>query len=340
MKLKKDIRKYIILSGLFFILIISLFALATALIRKPGVQQYLLKKVCIGYGLETKTGEIELNNFGRCGVVIHDIETCLKDKSCGITASSMTIKFSKLRLLKGELIPVSVDIKHPVIKIHATDIISFLNNKDRKEHRAPIICRNGLNGFNIEDGEILITGPSGFVFNNLNLTLEHIKKTSNSFRITGNGTVEHEEEQSEFNIKSNIDVNTDDILKSVFNASLSINNTPVTWIPEHSSQIDIKKGFITGDLNISGSIDKGIDLGGALNLKSIVLTLMHKGRSKRYNIPEVDCIINSSVKNRVIHIDSLNMKNLDLNINVDMMFDLTNLDNPYFRLAAKSEFMS
>ena len=340
MKLIKDIRKYIILSGVFFLLIISLFAILTALIHKPGVQQYLLRKVCIGYGLETKTGEMELDIFGACGVVINDVETCLKEKSCSVSASSITINFSKIRLLTGKLIPVSVDIKHPVIKISSEDIISLFSKKDGGSRRMPIICRDGVNRFNIKDGEILITGPSDIVVKNLSLILDHLGDTSNTFSISGSGKAAHKGEQSEFNIKSTIDINPDDILKSIFSASLRTKDTPLAWIPEYPDKIDIKKGLFNGDLNITGSPDMGIYLGGSLNFKSVLLTLTNKKRSKRFDIPELDCNLDASIKDRVIDIDSLNLKTPDLNIDLDMIFDLTGLDNPYIRLEAKSGFMS
>ena len=278
MKLRKDIRKYIILSGIFFLLIISLFAFATALIHKPGVQQYLLRKVCIGYGLETKTGEMELDIFGACGVMIHDVETCLTAKSCNATATSMTINFSKLRLLTGKLIPVSVDIKHPVVKISQEDVMSLFNKKDEDRRRMPIICRDGVNRFNIKNGEILITGTSDIVINNLFLILEHIEETSNTFKVSGGGKIEYKGEQSEFNIKSTIDINTNDILKSVFSAFLATKDTPLTWIPESSKKIDFKKGYVSMDLNISGDPLKGINLGGPLKFKSSAFILFHKGR--------------------------------------------------------------
>lgn len=339
MKFNINIRKYIILAGIFFLLIISLFAVATALIHKPGVQQYLLQKVCIGYGLETKTGKMELDIFSASGVVIHDVETCRTDKSCVVAATSMTINFSKMRLLMGELIPVSVDIKHPVITISETSVMSLMNKKDGDSRRMPILCSDGINRFNIEDGEVLIDGPSGIIVNNISATLEHVEGTSNTYKISGTGKIQYKGQQSEFNTKSTIDVNPDDILKSVFSASLKTENTPLTWIPESSKKIDFKKGHVTSDLNISGDPLNGISLGGSLKFKSSAFILYHKGRSKNYDIHEVNGIINASMKNQVIYIDSLNMKNRDLDIDLDMMLDLTNRNNPDFKMAIKSNFM-
>ncbi len=340
MKFKKDIRKYIILSGIFFLLIISFFVLATALIRKPGVQQYVLQKVCIGYGLETRTGEMELDIFGASGVAIHDVEICTKDKSCSVTASSMTINFSKLRLLMGELIPVSVDIKHPVIEISETYARSLVNKKNGAGRRMPILCRGGVNRFNIEDGELLVTGPSGIAADNLSAKLEHVKETSNTYRISGSGKITCKDNRSEFNIKSTIDVNPDDILKSVFSASLKTENTPLVWIPESSKKLEFNKGLVNSDLNIFGDPAQGMSLGGTLKFKSAGFTITHRGRSKIYNIPSLNCNLGASMKDQEIRIDSLNMKNPDLNIDLDMIINLTNRDDPYFKMSAKSKYMS
>jgi hypothetical protein len=340
MKFNKEIRKYLILSGILFLLIISFFALATVLIHRPGVQQYLLRKVCIGYGLDTKTGKMELDIFGACGVVIHDVETCLTDKSCVIAASSMTINFSKMRLLMGELIPVSVDIKHPVIEISEASIRSLYNKKNGGTLRMPILCRDGVNRLNIEDGELLITGPSGIVVKNLSAILEHVEQTSNTYKISGSGRIEYRGKQSEFYAKTTVDVNPDDITKSVFSASFQMENAPLVWIPKYPERIDIRKGGISADLNITGSRDRGITIGGSLKLKSVILTLINKDRSKKYNVPELNCVLDASLKDQVIHINSLNMKNRDLYIDMNMMLDLTDRDDPDLKLTAKSRFMS
>ncbi|MBN2418620.1 MAG: hypothetical protein JXL81_04495, partial [Deltaproteobacteria bacterium] len=340
MKPKIDIRKYFVLSGIFFLLIISFFALATALVHRPGVQQYLLKKICTGYGMETRVGEMELDIFGASGVVIHDVETCLKNKSLCVSASSITVNFSKLRLLTGELIPISINVNHPVIKASQSDVMSFFNKKGDVSRRMPVICRDGVNRFNIEDGELLITGPSDIVVNNLSAIIEHVDGTSNTFRVSGTGNAGHKGAQSGFQIKSTIDINPDNILKSVFSASLITRDTPLVWIPGFPGRIDIEKGLLSSDLNIFGSSDDGINLGGSLSFKSVILTLINKEKSKKYDVPELLCNLNALVKDRIIEIDSLNMKNPDLNIDLDMMFDLNNPDDPHFRLRAKSEFMS
>ena len=46
------------------------------------------------------------------------------------------------------------------------------------------------------------------------------------------------------------------------------------------------------------------------------------------------------MKDQVISVDSLNMKNRDLYIDMDMILDLTNRDDPDLMLTAKSRFMS
>lgn len=340
MKFNKKIRKYIILSGVLFLLLISILSAATILIHKPGVQQYLLKKVCTGYGLETKTGKMDLTIFGVFGVVINDVEICRMDQSFSITAKSLTVNFSKMRLLMGKVVPVSVDIKHPVIKISETYITPPMKKKKVGGIRMPILCSDGVNSFNIEEGELLIDGPSGITIDNISATLEHVEGTSSSFKISGSGRAGYKGERSEFSIKSTVDVNPNDILKSVFNASLKTENTPLVWIPESSKKIDFNKGHVSMDLNISGDPLKGVSLGGPLKFKSSAFILFHKGRSKNYDIPEVNGSITALVKDKVIRIDSLNVNNQNLNIDLDMMLDLNNRDDPYFKLTAKSEFMS
>ena len=77
---------------------------------------------------------------------------------------------------------------------------------------------------NIKDGKLIITGPSGIVINNLSAVLGHVAGTSSTYKISCGGRIGYKGEQSEFNTESTIDVNPDDVLKSVFSASIKTVN--------------------------------------------------------------------------------------------------------------------
>lgn len=340
MKFDKKIRKYAILLFLAFLFAAAVSVTLHSLIRKPEVQQYLLKKVCIGYGLDVKTGKMELHILGTPGVVFHDVEVGLRGRSCCIVTTSVTVNFSRRRLLRGELIPVSVDIDHPIARIAEADVRAFFGKKKGGSHKMPFFCYGGgVDTFDINDGELVITGPSDILVNNLSASLKHVTGTSNTYRISAGGRVGYKGEKSGFRTESTIDINPDDVLKSVFSASLETENTPVTWIPLPAKRIDFQKGFLTSKLNISGDLEKGINAGGSVNFKSAVFTLFHKNRSKKYDIPELKCSFNASFKDKVIHVDSLNMKNRDLDLDADLLLDLNNRQNPHIKLVAKSKFM-
>lgn len=340
MQLNKKCCKYIRLPLLLLLLLISLFLLANNLIQKQDIQRFLITKTCHSLGLDVKTGKVEIDILGAPGIIIHDVEIRLKGKTGSLFSSSVNISFSRMRLLKGKLTPVDMTFQHPVIEILESDAMAlFSSSSEGNNICIPFLNDNGLKGFQIERGKVIIKGPSGIVINDLSTSLKFIDLSHSTFKISSKGKIEHQGEKSAFNIKGTISFDPDDLLKSTINAFLKTDNTPLAWIPWPVKIIDMKTGIFSSDLDITGGPEKGVIIGGSLNIKSPVFTLSKKGRSKNYNIPEFNCDLSAIIKDQSIHIDSLNMKNRDLELNLDILLDFANKRNPYFKMIAKSNFM-
>ncbi len=339
MKFSKKFFRYLSLTGLSLIMVVCLIALANHLIQKPGVQQYLIKKVFNEFGINIQTGKMVVDILHGPGVLIHDVKMTLADKAYSFNASDLHISFNRRRLFTGKLSPVSVDLKNPVMEIPESALMNYMKIKEKEVHIIPVFRRNGINTLHIENGELIIRGPSGIMVHSLTAGIEHAKNTSNTFKISGDGKVEFKGEESVFNTSGIIDINPDDLLSSTFSAYLKTENTFLAWIPLPAKHINVKKGFLDSNLNISGSPEKGVSMSGSLGFKALDIKLVNKERSKNYNIPELNLNLTASIKDKIIHIDSLDMKAGDIDLDVKMLLDLTKWKNPYIKLNAKSEFM-
>ncbi len=340
MKLKISFRKIFSWSCLFLLLVISLSVITNILVQKPEVQQYLLKKVCIGYGLDVKTGKMGISIFSTPGVVIHDVELNLRDKSCRASVLKLKINFSGKRLFRGELIPVSLDIIKPVITIPEEYATSLLKKDEKNAGSPPIFCSSGIMDLNIQDGNLLIAGPSNISLTGLTTRISHIRGTTDTYKISGNGNIKYRSEESEFGIIGSFNLDSNSIYKSIFSASVTTSDTPLTWIYCPAEKVKIEGGYFSSSLNIIGSPEKGINMGGAVKLKSAKVSLFHRDRQKQYNVSDLDCHLNASFRNRIIHIDTLKAKNKDADLNVDITLDFNNPEDPYFKLIGTSRFMT
>jgi hypothetical protein len=339
MKPTRNIRIFFTFGALFLLILISSLVFTNYLLKRPDVQQYLIKDLCNRLGMDIKADKMELDIFGVTGVNLQNAKIQFRGTNRSIEAMSLNFRFSKWRVLAGDFIPVSVDIKHPVISLDETDLMPFIRKKGKGHFNISSLFTGGFRVLKMEDMEILVNGPSGIGIKNLSLKAEHILNPSNAFNISGNGQVVAKEKKSEFSIQGTVDIDPLGIRGSALKMTLKTDSTPLEWIPWPVNHVKMKKGLMDSAFEISGSTEKGINLNGTFKIRAANFILINKNRSKNFEVPSLNCALNASFKEKIIEVTSLKMKNRDLDLDLTSTIDLNDIDNPYFRLMAKSQFM-
>jgi hypothetical protein len=339
MKPKRNIRKYISLMVLVLLLLLSVLIFINYLLKRPDVQHYIIKDVCNRFGMDIEAEKMELDILGITGVNLQDVKIHFKGTSRSIEAMGLNFRFSKWRLLTGDFMPVSADIRHPVIRLDETDVLAFIRKEKKGPFNISSLFTGGFRLLEMENGELLVEGPSGIRVKNFSAKVEHTLSHSNSFSISSNGEIGYRGKKSEFNIQGTADIDPLDIRESTINATLKTKDTPLEWIPWPVKHVKMKKGLVDDTLNISSSTAMGLNLNGTIKVRASNFTLINKERSKSFDVSSLNCTLNASLKNKVIEVISLKMKNRDLDLDVASTIDLRDMNNPYFRLRAKSLFM-
>lgn len=339
MKTGRNNRKYIFLGLLFLLILLSGLVFLNHLLKRPDVQHYIIKDVCNRLGMDIKAEKMGFDILGVTGVNLQDVKIQFKGTSHSIEAVSVNFRFSKLRLLTGHFIPDIVDIRHPVIRLDEKDIMAFIRKEKKGSFDISSLFTGGFRLLEMEDVEILVDGPSGMGAQKLSVRVEPINSVLNSVKISISGTTGYRGKKSRFNVQGTAEIDPDDIRESDLKVSLKTDGTPLEWMPWPVKHVKMKKGIMDSALDISGSIAKDINLNGAIKIRDAHFTLINKQRSKDFELPSLNCTLNASLKDKIIEVTSLKMKNRDLDLDVSSTIDLRDMANPFFRLKGKSQFM-
>lgn len=339
MKPGRNIRKYIILSGLFLLILFSGIVFINHLLKRADVQHYIIKDICNRLGMDIEAEAMGLDILGVAGVNLKGVKIQLRGTNYSIEAMSLNFRFSKLRLLSGDFMPVSVDIRHPVIRLDETDILAFIRKEKKGSFDISSLFTGGFRLLEMEDVEILVHGPSAMGAEKIYIRVERTNIASNSLQISISGKIGYRGKKSGFNIEGITEIDPDDISESTLRVTMKTEGAPLEWIPWPKKYVIMKKGVMESTLNISGGMAKGITIEGKIDTRAALFTLINKKRSKSFEIASLNCTLNASIKDKTIEVTSLKMKNRELDFDLDSTIDLGDMDNPFFRLRAKGPFM-
>jgi hypothetical protein len=333
------IRKYTILLGLFLLILFAVLVFLNHLLKRPDVQHYIIKDVCNRLGMNIEAEKMGFDILGLTNVNLQDVKIQFRGTGRSIEAMSLIFRFSKWRLLKGDFIPVSIEIRRPVIRLDETDVMAFIRKEKRGSFDISSLFTGGFSLIAVEEGEILVKGTSDMGVEKLSLRVEPVSNALTSIRISISGEAGYRGKKSGFNLEGNAEINPEDIRESALKVTLRADGTPLEWIPWPQKYVRMKKGVMDNTLNFSGSIAKGITIDGKIDTRAVLFTLINKERSKNFEVASLNCTVNASIKDKTIEVTSLKIKNSDLDFDLDSTIDLKNIENPYFRLRANGPFI-
>jgi hypothetical protein len=339
MKSGIKIYKYTVLSVIFLLILFSGLVFLNHLLKRTDVQRYIIKDVCNRLGMDIEAEKMGFDILGLTGLNLQDVKIQFRGTGRSIEAMSLNFRFSKWRLLTGDLIPVSVDIRHPVIRLDETYLMTFMRKKEKGRFDMAPFFKGGFEILEINEGELKVEGPSGINLNNISVRVEQASGTLNHFKISGKGEAGYRGKKSGFNWDGTLAVETADIRESALDVTLKTEETPLEWIPWPKKHVQMKKGVMDCLIDISGSMAKGITIDGKIDTKAVLFTLINKERSKNFEIASLSCPVKALIKDKTIEVTSLKMKNSELDLDLDSTIELRDIENPCFRLRAKGSFM-
>ncbi|MFC1531931.1 AsmA-like C-terminal domain-containing protein [Thermodesulfobacteriota bacterium] len=335
----KKIRSFAVPAALLILLFISILFLANTLIQRPSVQEYLINRVSDVIEFDIRTGEIELNVWQGIGILIHDFEAISRHGNGSVTASRVRIILDTGELIGGHIVPSSIHLFQPRIVLALKDKFNLMADRNGAGLSGfPVFWIPGIQAILIEQGHI------DFVDRSLNLDDFYLNAQQTSpiplsLKIRSSGKMGFRGIKVPFDLNGIILQPPGDNVSTFVDVMLKTGKVPLNWIPWPES-IQVKQGDFETILKIDGNPAEQISVNGEIKIKPLQLELLSHDQKKDLSLPVINLDFQALMKGKKIRFHSLNLKNPDIFLDLDLMLDMNESDKPYLKLLAKSQPMT
>jgi hypothetical protein len=324
---------------LLILLFISLLALANALVQTPRVQKMLVDRLSSAIGYELNTGEIELNLWGGIGILVHDLDASSKHGPNNFQSSMVRIILNPRELIWGRIVPSSLHLAEPEIDIAVEDEWDPLAKiKGAGGEELPLFRIKGIQSILIEQGRVNLLGRS-FHLEAFHLNARQTTPSPLTFQVKTQGRMGIKGELVSFDLDGIISPPSGNGTPSLVDITLKTGKAPLTWISWPAS-VPVRSGNFETSLTIKGNLEGQTSINGKITTTSLDFSLFRASRRKDYFISEMAFELESLIKEKRISFKPLRIITRDLSMELDLVLDLKNDNNPRVELAANSNFMT
>jgi hypothetical protein len=335
----KKIKSLTVLFILLILFFVSLLALANALVQTPRVQKILINRLSSATGYELTTGEIEVNLWGGIGVIVHDLVARSKYGPNSFQSSTVRVILNTRELIWGRIVPSSLHLVQPRIDIALENEAAPLAGiKGPGGEEPPLFRIKGIQSIIIEQGRVNLLGRS-FHMEAFHLNARQTTPSPLTFKVKAQGRMGIKEELVSFNLDGTISPPSESGTASSVDITLKTGKAPLTWI-SWPATMPVRSGNFETSLTIKGNLKERTSINGKITTTSLGFSLFRGPRRKDYFIPEMAFELQSLIKEKRISFRPLEITTGDLSMELDLVLDLKNGNNPYVELAANSDFMT
>jgi len=334
---KKRIKSLLFFGILVFLLICACVLYTEFLLQTPSVQRFLVEKVsgAVGYNVKVKGFHVYL--WKGLHIAAHELSVWSKDRKQHIDATTARIGLMWRALLKGNIIPRSLDLVNPVISI--TLPAKREGEKASLEERLvkiEFLKLAAIQSFSIRNGQVKIKG-SPFSLQALFLRVSredkktpgqliHFKATlgfkGNHIPLYFQGHVRYGEKQAKISI----------------DLSGQARGIPVSWVP-WPRFAPFSSGLIDVNFHVAGALGGSLSGGGTLEGRDLRFAICGRERRKEYALSSLSLDFNAMLEKGILKVTIPRAKVLDTSLSARISFEPAR-PSPRLELSIKSPYMS
>ncbi|MBW1705424.1 MAG: AsmA-like C-terminal domain-containing protein [Deltaproteobacteria bacterium] len=335
---KKKLRFIIVLPILLFLLFAAAVLLASSLIQKPSVQQFLLAELSKATGYELRTGEIKISFWRGIGLSADNFEARSRSGAESIVASKVRVTLDAGELLNKRIVPTKIFLLEPEIDLALKKDWSSAGKAGDSVVRQ-IFSENlaKIAFISMKKARISIR-DFPFALDDVHSDVFQKNGETQSFVVNIRGNVKFKEEEVPFTIKGTVTRGSNENGDLYFEMNLKTGNVPLKWIPCPDS-VPVKGGHAQAHINIKGTLDGPVSTEGKIMIGDLRFLVIDDGIAKEFTQPRLALDFESSYSNNTLKIPSFRIKAPDFSLEGNSGFDLSDISNPGLTLRVKGPFM-
>ncbi|MBW1800164.1 MAG: hypothetical protein JRJ85_05475, partial [Deltaproteobacteria bacterium] len=334
----KKIRVFIVLPVLLVLLFASLILLANALVQRPSIQKYFIKRVTETTGFYIQTRTIELNLWRGIGLFVNGLEASSEALKMSLTAKKVRIILDMGHLIRGRFVPVKIFLDQPELTLTPAFWKQPADPKTEEKAASLPFWMPGLDSLSLYGGQVHLKNRP-FKLMGITMDIRPQGRDPGILVVNATGDMHFRGKKSFFRTRTRLSQLSDADRSPYIDMTMDTDDIPLEWIPWPSA-IEMKKGNMKATLNVHGNINDALNLKGHVLTRSTRFSLLNDRERKDYILPELRLDFHSLIKKDRIRVPSLLIKIPGVSLNLKMTLDITQRHNPYLDLQVKSAAMT
>lgn len=331
----RKIRVLALPAVLLVLLFISLILFAHTLIQRQSVQAFLVGRISDAIGVDIRTQKIDLNLFGGIGLSIQGFEAKSRKEGEYIAAERVRVLLDTGDLIRGRITPTSLRLIRPEIELFLGDDFGPpTGREDAGIGSMWILWILKFRSIAVDDGHVTFKARD-FSMDALSFQGRQTGSEHPAMDLRGRGEMRYHGQTVAFQAHGTVLPPSGREASTTLDLMFETAKVPLTWIPWPES-MPFRQGEFETQLRIGGD-PKGVTcVGGRIVIGPFQFALLHDDRVQEYAIPGLTLDFQSDIKDRMLHLGSVQMKNRDLSFDIEGKLDPETGNNPYIELSVRS----
>jgi len=332
--------KSLLFPGILLLLLVSACVLyADFLLQRPSVQRFLVRKVSEAAGYDVKVESFRIYLWRGLKITAYGLSASARDRREHITASIARIGLDGKALLRGRLLPSSLDLDNPVISIS-------LPGRKQGEKRSleetlenvellKLAAMRSLT-ITITGGQVKVEG-SPFSLQSLFLKVSRKDKKTQDQVIHLKTALSFKGHYIPFYLQGHVRYGEKQ-RKITVDLSGKARRIPVSWVP-WPRFAPFSGGLFDVDFHVAGPLGGGLTAGGTVLGRDLRFAISGRDRRKKYAFSSMTVDFTARLEKGILKVRIPRAKLLDTSLSARISFEPAK-PSPHLELLIKSPFMS
>ncbi|MFP4086631.1 MAG: AsmA-like C-terminal domain-containing protein [Desulfobacteraceae bacterium] len=330
--ISKKIRAVLVPLFLLFLLLAACVILAHELIKRPGVQQYLMVELSEAVGYEVHAGHIELELWNKIGINAQDLRIKSREGASLLSASNIRIHLDGRALIRGRFVPTRLVLVEPELELALP--ASRAAEAGRHDQRILGVLA-AFSSLGVEKGRVVLKGVP-FDLGNANVDLLRTARDPLAFTLSANVKVAYKDRTIPLSVSGKVAQKTGQDFSGEI--AVHVNGIPLPLLP-WPRDLPFKGGEAEIQLKATGSIKDGIDVHGVLNADGVDFLIIDEGDQKRFSLDRLSIPFDARYSASVVAVPKFQVNAQGFSLDGVAGIDFTNVSNPGISLKITSPFM-
>lgn len=337
----KKLVVYIKPTILLILLFISFLLLAEALIRRPDIQSYIIKRISDATGYRITVRRMSINVWHGLGVALSGVEIDSYSKAFALNSVKARVIFNWKRLFRKDVVPVAIYLDRPTFVIKKKESATSINAEQALKRALGFVgssLRTKIRFMSVNNGKLLVE-RSGWQSQDIVMSLWSTEDGMK--RLMGRFKVLSPYGAMKLSLKGELGQIKKGIIYPSIKGRIQIEDFPLSLVPK-LDVMKIKSGLISCgvmDIYSRQGKDLSLKLNGELRVKDIKFSIQKNNNKTERFFSFMNISFLSQVREHTLRFPSFVIGLPDTRLFGKAVFSFNDMKDPEISIMVNTNWM-